>query len=42
MNVLVSALLLGFAPTWIPLFYTVQVCAYLPLRVYEYKKRAFH
>lgn len=24
MNVLSSALLLGFAPTWIPLFYTVQ------------------
>lgn len=42
MNVLTSALLLGFAPTWIPAFYSIQVCSYLPIRIYSYKQRAFH
>ncbi|SCZ88550.1 BZ3500_MvSof-1268-A1-R1_Chr2-1g04484 [Microbotryum saponariae] len=42
MNVLISALLLGFEPTWIPAWYSAQVMAYLPLRVYTYKKRSYH
>ncbi|KAK4701866.1 hypothetical protein P7C70_g4364, partial [Phenoliferia sp. Uapishka_3] len=42
MNVLVSALLLGFAPDWIPFYYTAQVGVYLPFRVYDYKKRLYH
>lgn len=41
-NVLVSAILLGFYPTWIPFYYSAQVLAYLPLRVYSYKKKSFH
>ncbi|ORY81805.1 hypothetical protein BCR35DRAFT_303964 [Leucosporidium creatinivorum] len=42
MNVLCSALLLGFAPTYIPLYYSAQMAAFLPLRVYAYKKRLYH
>lgn len=41
MHVLCSALLLGFAPTYIPLYYSLQVAVYLPLRVYAYKKRDY-
>lgn len=42
MNVLCSALLLGFAPTYIPLYYSVQMAGFLPLRIYAYKKRLYH
>ncbi|KAM0754855.1 hypothetical protein T439DRAFT_321909 [Meredithblackwellia eburnea MCA 4105] len=42
MNVLFSALLLGFAPTWIPSYYSAQIVAYLPFRVYDYKKKFYH
>lgn len=42
MNVLISALLLGFAPDWIPFYYTAQVAVYLPVRVYDYKKKLYH
>jgi hypothetical protein len=42
MNVLISALLLGFHPTWIPAYYSLQMAFYTPLRVYTYKKRLYH
>lgn len=42
MNVLCSALLLGFNPTYIPLYYSLQMAVYLPLRLYSYKKRDYH
>lgn len=41
-NVLGTALILGFAPTWIPLWYTAQIVLYTPTRVYTYKKRLYH
>ncbi|CEQ39624.1 SPOSA6832_01159, partial [Sporobolomyces salmonicolor] len=42
MNVLISALLLGFEPTWIPAWYTGQMLVYTPYRVYTYKRKAYH
>ncbi|KAI0650133.1 hypothetical protein C8Q79DRAFT_998052 [Trametes meyenii] len=42
MSLLVTALLFGIAPEWIHVAYTVQAAYYLPLRVYMYKKRAWH
>jgi len=32
----------GMAPQWIHIAYTVQGCYLLPLRFYQYKKRAWH
>lgn len=42
MNVLGTALLLGFKPSWMANWYTAQIALYLPLRVYTYKKRMYH
>ncbi|GAA6064173.1 hypothetical protein JCM10212_003054 [Sporobolomyces blumeae] len=42
MNVLFSALLLGFAPTWIPSWYGIQMLAYTPYRVFTYKRKSYH
>ncbi|BGP16279.1 hypothetical protein JCM10213_007724 [Rhodosporidiobolus nylandii] len=42
MNVLVSALLLGFHPTWLPAWYSVQMLFYMPYRLYTYKRKAYH
>jgi len=41
-NVLITALLLAFWPELIPLSYTLQAAYYLPLRVYTYRKLAYH
>ncbi|KAF8076039.1 hypothetical protein FPV67DRAFT_1558595 [Lyophyllum atratum] len=42
MTLLFSALMFGMAPQWIHVAYTVQGCYLLPLRYYQYKKRAWH
>ncbi|KAF8640153.1 hypothetical protein AX17_001389 [Amanita inopinata Kibby_2008] len=42
MSVLISALIFGMAPQWVHIAYTLQGCYLLPLRVYLYKKRAWH
>ncbi|KAJ3717061.1 hypothetical protein C8R42DRAFT_704080 [Lentinula raphanica] len=42
MSLLLSALLFGLAPQWVHISYTVQALYLLPLRVYLYKKRAWH
>nr|VWO99654.1 N/A [Ganoderma boninense] len=42
MSLLFTALLYGMAPEWIHVAYTVQAAYYLPMRVYKYKKRAWH
>ncbi|KAH9850061.1 hypothetical protein C2E23DRAFT_870278 [Lenzites betulinus] len=42
MSLLLTALLFGMAPEWIHVAYTVQAAYYLPMRVYMYKKRAWH
>ncbi|KAL7282194.1 hypothetical protein ACG7TL_003663 [Trametes sanguinea] len=42
MTLFLTALLFGMAPEWIHVAYTVQAAYYLPLRVYMYKKRAWH
>ncbi|KAF8165122.1 hypothetical protein B0H34DRAFT_648687 [Crassisporium funariophilum] len=42
MNVLLSSLMLGIAPQWVHVAYTVQGLYLLPLRFYLYKKRAWH
>ncbi|KAG0146851.1 hypothetical protein CROQUDRAFT_106857 [Cronartium quercuum f. sp. fusiforme G11] len=41
-NVLGTALLLAFWPEYIPLSYTLQAAYYLPLRIYTYRKQAYH
>ncbi|POW08739.1 hypothetical protein PSHT_09431 [Puccinia striiformis] len=41
-NVLITALLLAFWPELIPLSYTLQAAYYLPLRIYTYRKLAYH
>ncbi|KAG5644934.1 hypothetical protein DXG03_007399 [Asterophora parasitica] len=42
MTLLVSALMFGVAPQWIHILYTLLGCYLLPLRYYQYKKRAWH
>ncbi|KAI0723006.1 hypothetical protein C8Q76DRAFT_721222 [Earliella scabrosa] len=42
MSLLLTALLFGMAPEWIHVAYSVQAAYYLPMRVYMYKKRAWH
>lgn len=32
----------GLVPEWIPFAYTVQCGFYLPVRVYTYKRKAWH
>ncbi|MBW0545762.1 hypothetical protein O181_085477 [Austropuccinia psidii MF-1] len=41
-NVLITALLLAFWPEYIPLSYTLQAAYYLPLRIYTYRRLAYH
>ncbi|BGP40119.1 hypothetical protein JCM10450v2_004096 [Rhodotorula kratochvilovae] len=42
MNVLGTALLLGFHPTWIPDWYSLQMLFYTPYRLYTYKRKMYH
>jgi len=42
LNVLLSALVAGFRPHWIPTVYTLQSAYMLPLRGYMYKKSQYH
>ncbi|KAF9468803.1 hypothetical protein BDZ94DRAFT_1244626 [Collybia nuda] len=42
MTLLFSALMFGMSPQWIHIAYTIQGCYLLPLRYYQYKKRAWH
>ncbi|GAA5909656.1 hypothetical protein JCM6882_008456 [Rhodosporidiobolus microsporus] len=42
MNVLISALLLGFHPTWIPEWYSGQMVFYMPMRIFTYKRKMYH
>ncbi|CCM03387.1 uncharacterized protein FIBRA_05517 [Fibroporia radiculosa] len=42
MSILFTALLFGMAPEWIHIAYTLQAAYYLPMRVFIYKRRAWH
>ncbi|KZT72686.1 hypothetical protein DAEQUDRAFT_722851 [Daedalea quercina L-15889] len=42
MSLLLTSLLFGMAPEWIHIAYTLQAAFYLPMRLYLYKKRAWH
>jgi hypothetical protein len=42
MNVMFTALMFGVMPQWIHIAYTIQGSYLLPLRAYQYKKRAWH
>lgn len=42
MSLLFTALMFGMAPQWIHIAYTLQAAYYLPMRLYLYKKRAWH
>ncbi|EJD01279.1 uncharacterized protein FOMMEDRAFT_110967 [Fomitiporia mediterranea MF3/22] len=42
MSLLLTALLFGMAPQWLHISYTIQALYLLPLRAYNYKKRAWH
>ncbi|ESK93612.1 integral to membrane protein [Moniliophthora roreri MCA 2997] len=42
MSLLFSALMFGMAPEWVPTAYTIQGVYLLSLRVYMYKKLAYH
>ncbi|KAF9569457.1 hypothetical protein CPC08DRAFT_701944 [Agrocybe pediades] len=42
MTLLFSALMFGMAPQWVHIAYTVIGLYFLPLRFYQYKKRAWH
>lgn len=37
-----TCLVFGRWPTWFPFAYTAQFLVYFPLRVYQYKRKAFH
>ncbi|KAK9242995.1 hypothetical protein V1506DRAFT_545828 [Lipomyces tetrasporus] len=40
-NVFASGLLLGAHPEWFHVWYSVQMCYLMPIRVYSYRKRAY-
>ncbi|PAV21114.1 integral to membrane [Pyrrhoderma noxium] len=42
MSLLFTSLMFGMAPEWLHISYTVQAFYLLPLRAYQYKKRAWH
>ncbi|KAJ3479336.1 hypothetical protein NLI96_g9123 [Meripilus lineatus] len=42
MSLLYTALIFGIAPQWIHIAYTLQAAYLLPMRAYQYKKRAWH
>ncbi|ORY28316.1 putative integral to membrane protein [Naematelia encephala] len=42
MSLTFTCLLYGLAPEWMPFAYTAQSAFYLPLRIYTYKKKAWH
>ncbi|KAF9075919.1 hypothetical protein BDP27DRAFT_1314726 [Rhodocollybia butyracea] len=42
MSLLFSALMFGLAPQWVHIAYTAQGLYLIPLRAYNYKKRAWH
>jgi len=37
-----TCLMIGLAPEWLPLAYSVQSMFYLPTRVWSYKRKAYH
>ncbi|WVQ78433.1 hypothetical protein IAT38_000519 [Cryptococcus sp. DSM 104549] len=37
-----TCLMYGMAPEWLPFAYTVQSAFYLPIRIYTYKRKAWH
>lgn len=42
MNIFVSGYLVGGRPEWFPLWYTVQLLYFMPLRYYTYHKKGYH
>lgn len=42
MNIFVSGYLVGARPEWFPLWYTVQLLYFMPLRYYTYHKKGYH
>ena len=42
MSILYTSLLLGLAPEWLHVLYTVQTLYFLPTRWYQYKQKAWH
>jgi hypothetical protein len=42
MSLTFTCLLYGLAPEWLPFAYTAQSAFYLPLRVWTYKRKAWH
>lgn len=42
MNVVLTCLMVGLRPHWIPISYSIQACTLLPYRLYNYKKRNWH
>ncbi|KAG8903145.1 hypothetical protein FRC00_000292, partial [Tulasnella sp. 408] len=42
MSILYTSLLIGIAPQWLHVLYTVQTLYFLPTRYYTYKKKAWH
>jgi Protein of unknown function (DUF2838) len=41
-NIFATALLLGMAPDKLPLWYTVQMIYYMPLRFFSFRRRGYH
>ena len=42
MIIFVSAYLIGGKPEWFPIWYTIQLLYFMPIRFFTYKKRGFH
>ncbi|KIJ56583.1 hypothetical protein M422DRAFT_22738 [Sphaerobolus stellatus SS14] len=42
MSVAISTLMLGMAPEYVHIFYTIGALSLLPIRAYSYKKKAWH
>lgn len=42
MNIFVSGYLVGGRPEWFPLWYTVQLLYFMPIRYYTYHKKGYH
>ncbi|KAF2199625.1 hypothetical protein GQ43DRAFT_464680 [Delitschia confertaspora ATCC 74209] len=42
MNIVVSSYLVGAHPEWFPIWYTVQLFYFMPIRYYTYHKKGYH
>jgi hypothetical protein len=42
LNIFITGYLVGAHPEWFHYWYTIQLCYFMPIRMYTYKKKGYH